>query len=83
MTLKSSALNTIVEDRPAQRRIALRVSIRRDDEARAVQEIAGTSDPREYSSDRAMRGLILGIALELAFACAMALCWLMYRMVHG
>ena len=79
MTLKSAVLNIDVEDPQTGRPFALVVQAGEDDESRVDEGVSGMSDPCEYSYDQAMRGLIWGIAWELAFAFLIALCWLVCR----
>ncbi len=82
MKLKSAVLNPVAQDQQAQRGIALGVHIHEDGEARTEQGESGINDPWEYSSNKGVHSLVLGIALELAFALGSALCWLAYRMNH-
>jgi hypothetical protein len=83
MKLKSEVLNSVVQGRQAQRGIASGVYIHEDDEACTDQGESGMNDPWEYSSNKGVHSLVWGVALELAFALGIALCWLAYRMIHA
>lgn len=79
MTMKSAVLNIDVEDRQARIPITLNAQAHEYDETLANPGVSGANDSPEYPCDQAMRGLIWGIAWQLAFAFLIALCWLVCR----